>query len=199
MFDTVVLNSVVQYFPGIDYLVEVLRGAVEVAAAGGSVFIGDVRSLPLLDAFSASVELAQAEGSMAVAELRERIGRLRRREQELVIDPAFFLALQRELPRIREVRIAPKYGRRHNELTRFRYDVTLRLDGIGPETPLGETSGWQGQTTPAVERTGSRSGEWPQASGVSEFALVCRGTRTDADGRGNWVGGGVPSPGREGV
>ncbi|MCP4663700.1 MAG: methyltransferase, partial [bacterium] len=42
VFDTVVLNSVVQYFPGIDYLVEVLRGAVEVAAAGGSVFIGDV-------------------------------------------------------------------------------------------------------------------------------------------------------------
>ena len=46
--DTVVLNSVVQYFPGIDYLARVLEGAVRAVRPGGAVFVGDVRSLPLL-------------------------------------------------------------------------------------------------------------------------------------------------------
>ncbi|MCP4659862.1 MAG: amino acid adenylation domain-containing protein, partial [bacterium] len=58
-FDTVILNSVVQYFPSIDYLLKVLRGAVEATAPGGSIFVGDVRSLPLLEACCASVELYQ--------------------------------------------------------------------------------------------------------------------------------------------
>jgi 2-polyprenyl-3-methyl-5-hydroxy-6-metoxy-1,4-benzoquinol methylase len=49
-FDAVILNSVVQYFPNIDYLVQVLEGAVKATAPGGFIFIGDVRSLPLLAA-----------------------------------------------------------------------------------------------------------------------------------------------------
>ena len=49
-FDTIVLNSVVQYFPDIEYLTQVLEGAVHVGAPGGAIFIGDVRSLPLLEA-----------------------------------------------------------------------------------------------------------------------------------------------------
>ena len=59
-FDTVVLNSVVQYFPDADYLARVLAGAVEAVADGGAVYVGDVRSLPLLEAFHASIELFQA-------------------------------------------------------------------------------------------------------------------------------------------
>ncbi|MCP4663970.1 MAG: methyltransferase, partial [bacterium] len=128
-FDTVILNSVVQYFPSVDYLLKVLRGAVEATAPGGSIFVGDVRSLPLLEAYCASVELYQAEGSLAVAELRERVRSRRAREEELVIDPALFTALKRELPRISQLRILPKAGRFHNELTRFRYDIVLELDG----------------------------------------------------------------------
>ncbi|MCP4664646.1 MAG: amino acid adenylation domain-containing protein, partial [bacterium] len=38
---------------------------------------------------------------------------------------------------------------------------------------LDSRAGWQGQTTPAVARTTSRSVEGPQASGVRKFALVC--------------------------
>lgn len=44
-FDVVILNSVVQYFPSIDYLVRVLEGAVKVVKPGGFIFIGDVRNL----------------------------------------------------------------------------------------------------------------------------------------------------------
>ena len=49
--DTVVLNSVVQYFPSVSYLLEVLEGVIGKVKAGGAVFVGDVRSLELLEAF----------------------------------------------------------------------------------------------------------------------------------------------------
>ncbi|MFW6206477.1 MAG: non-ribosomal peptide synthetase, partial [Gemmatimonadota bacterium] len=55
-FDAVILNSVVQYFPGEGYLRRVLDGLVERVADGGRIFLGDLRSLGLLDAFHASVE-----------------------------------------------------------------------------------------------------------------------------------------------
>ncbi|MCP4659139.1 MAG: amino acid adenylation domain-containing protein, partial [bacterium] len=133
-FDTVILNSVVQYFPSSEFLLTVLRGAVAAAAPGGTIFVGDVRSLPLLEMFCASVELARAEGQVTLPKLRERIRRRLLREEELVIAPAFFVALVNELPRVTEVRIRPKDGRFQNEMTRFRYDLVLHLDRE-PSTP----------------------------------------------------------------
>ena len=56
-FDTVVLNSVVQYFPGARYAVEVLRNAVRLLAPGGRIFIGDVRDLRHHRALRTAVEL----------------------------------------------------------------------------------------------------------------------------------------------
>ncbi|HEY0514543.1 MAG TPA: amino acid adenylation domain-containing protein [Thermoanaerobaculia bacterium] len=126
-FDLVVLNSVVQYFPGVDYLVRVLEGAVATVAPGGSVFVGDVRSLPLLEAFHASVELHRASGSLPAAELARRVGRHVADEEELVVDPNLFLALARRLPAVRRVQVLLKRGGHANELTRFRYDVVLHV------------------------------------------------------------------------
>jgi len=124
-WDAVIINSVVQYFPAVDYLMRVLRGAVDAVAPGGSVFIGDVRSLPLLDTFHASVELHKAEDRLSLVQLRQRIEKRVDQEEELVIDPRFFTALKTHLPRIRSVRIEPKRGHYRNELTQFRYQVTI--------------------------------------------------------------------------
>ncbi|MDT5175686.1 MAG: hypothetical protein QOG37_2937, partial [Mycobacterium sp.] len=41
-FDTIVLNSVVQYFPNAAYLTEVIDNALDLLAPGGSLFVGDV-------------------------------------------------------------------------------------------------------------------------------------------------------------
>ncbi|HEX4036924.1 MAG TPA: class I SAM-dependent methyltransferase [Acidobacteriaceae bacterium] len=130
-FDTVVLNSVAQYFPGRAYLLRVLENAARVVSPGGHIFIGDVRSLPLLSGFAASVELFQAEGSMSLADLRDRIHNRVRRTPELVLSPAFFLALPRHIPKISRVEIRLRGGRADNEMTRFRYNVILH---VGPET-----------------------------------------------------------------
>jgi natural product biosynthesis luciferase-like monooxygenase protein len=125
-FDTVVINSVIQYFPDVDYLLKVIEQAFAVLAPGGSLFIGDVRSLPLLDAFHTAIELHQAADDTSAEDLTGRIERRRLQERELVVDPAFFYALDGVLPGLGEVRIDLKRGAVSNELTRFRYDVVLR-------------------------------------------------------------------------
>ena len=126
-FDTVVLNSVAQYFPDLEYLINVLTGAVESVRPGGAVFLGDVRSLPLLEAFHTSVQLYQAPDSLSRAQLWQRVQKNMRQEGELIVDPEFFTALRRRIPQISRVEIQLKRGRARNELTRFRYDVVLHV------------------------------------------------------------------------
>ncbi|MEG4487150.1 amino acid adenylation domain-containing protein [Microcoleus sp. D2_18a_B4] len=126
-FDAVILNSVVQYFPNIDYLVQVLEGAVKATAPGGFIFIGDVRSLPLLAAFHASVQLYQAEPSLAGEQLQQRVQMQIFQETELVIDPEFFSALKHRFPQMGGVEIQLIRGSYHNELTDFRYNAILHI------------------------------------------------------------------------
>jgi amino acid adenylation domain-containing protein len=86
-FDLVIINSVIQYFPGIEYLTEVLRRAIRLTAATGSLLIGDVRSLPLLRALHASIELHHAPDTLATDVLQARIHKRVAEESELVVDP----------------------------------------------------------------------------------------------------------------
>jgi len=127
-FDTVIINSVVQYFPSLEYLTKVLDGAIKATKPGGAIFVGDVRSLPLLEAWSASVELFHAPSTLRLAQLREEIGRRVNQERELLISPAFFLALRRRYPQISRVEIRPKWGKADNEMNSYRYNVTLFVD-----------------------------------------------------------------------
>jgi SAM-dependent methyltransferase len=124
-FDVVVINSVTHYFPNAAYLAKVLDGAARLLRPRGKIFIGDVRSLPLLEAYATSVELFQAATEMELAELRERAARRVKQEEQLVISPAFFLALAQRDPKLSGGEIRLKRGRSDNEMTRFRYDVVL--------------------------------------------------------------------------
>ena len=150
-FDLVVLNSVVQYFPNLDYLLRVLAGAVGAAAPGGRIFLGDLRSLPLLEVFHASVQLQQADEATPLGELCERIAAAVRQEQELLIDPALFASLSAALPGIARVEIQLKRGRARNELTRFRYDAILHRDGgeAAPREPAQWLEWGDPDATPA--------------------------------------------------
>jgi SAM-dependent methyltransferase len=132
-FDTVILNSIVQLFPSLEYLTKVLEGSMKATRPGGAIFVGDVRSLPLLEAFATSVELFQAPSELPLSDLRGRTRRRLNQERELVISPAYFLALQRRYPEIARVEIRPKWGKSDNEMTRFRYNVTLFLDSHPPK------------------------------------------------------------------
>jgi len=136
-FDLVVLNSVVQYFPGMDYLVRVLEGAMRALRPGGRLFVGDVRSLPLLPWLHAGIELGRLGEKATAGELRQRVERCVEHEQELVIEPQFFLDWAATGP-VRPLWMQLKRGWRRNELTRFRYDVALQV-GAGRESEVA----WQ--------------------------------------------------------
>jgi amino acid adenylation domain-containing protein len=165
-FDTVILNSVVQHFPDVDYLVQVLEGAVRVTKAGGWIFLGDLRSLPHLAAFHTSVELHRATASLPVTELGRRVNRRARREKELTVDPALFGALRRHLPRMSRVAVQLRRGRRPNELNRFHYDVMVSV-GAARATPVDPA--WLDWPTaqPSVEAVRDHLlGEVPECLGV---------------------------------
>jgi ubiquinone/menaquinone biosynthesis C-methylase UbiE len=137
--DFVILNSVVQYFPDVDYLLAVLGEVSRVTLYGGHIFVGDVRSLALLEAFHASVQLHKASGHETIEELRDRIRLGMRNERELILHPEFFEKLRRHIGRVGRVEILPKTGAYDNEISRFRYDVVMN---IGEKMQVTDAAQW---------------------------------------------------------
>ena len=149
-FDTVVLNSVIQYFPDVTYLLAVLRQAVALVPTGGRVFIGDIRHFGLSQLFHGSVQLAQAPADLGIEQLRGRIARAVAQDKELTLDPDFFMALQRQVECIGAVDILLRRGQSDNELTRYRYDAVLHI-GAMATTPVKECLEWQAGTHSLTE------------------------------------------------
>ncbi len=133
-FDTVVINSVAQYFPSADYLAGVLETASELIADGGQIIVGDVRSLEQLTAFHTAIELNQAPADLEASALSSRIEKRLQRESELLLSEDFFHALVRDLPRLQGVSLTLKQGKHANEMTDYRYDVVLHVGDQAMET-----------------------------------------------------------------
>ncbi|RDI68116.1 non-ribosomal peptide synthetase [Nocardia pseudobrasiliensis] len=125
-FDTVVLNSVVQYFPGPAYLRDVLEKVRGLLTPGGAIFVGDVRNLALVEEFATAVQIARNGGEDPVA-VGDRVRRDIAAEQELLLAPEYFTGLGFDA-----VEIQLQRGRAVNELTRYRYDVVLRRSPSDP-------------------------------------------------------------------
>lgn len=138
-FDTIILNSVSQYFPDGEYLRRVARGAIKALAQGGTFFLGDVQSNELLEAHHAFDQLERSPDDMSAQELKNLVHRRVQTEDELVVDPSFFYELARELPEIGWVEIQLRRGHIQNETTRFHYDVWLH---VGPK-PATITPEWR--------------------------------------------------------
>jgi SAM-dependent methyltransferase/acyl carrier protein len=140
-FDAVVINSLAQYFPETDYLARVLADAVRVVRPGGTVYIGDVRSLPLLAALHLSVQLRRMPPGTPVRRLSQLLVQQVEREEDLLVDPMWFRAIAAELPGVAGADLVPRLGRHHNELNAFRYDVQIRVGEPG-HAPQVETVEW---------------------------------------------------------
>ncbi|WP_319458352.1 amino acid adenylation domain-containing protein, partial [Mycobacterium sp. RTGN4] len=124
-FDTIIVNSVVQYFPSADYLGEVIDTAMELLAPGGALFLGDVRNHGLQGAFQTGVALAHVGPGAEADEVRQRVQHAMLGEPELLLAPEFFTTWAAEHASVAGVDVAVKRGHADNELSRYRYDVTL--------------------------------------------------------------------------
>jgi ubiquinone/menaquinone biosynthesis C-methylase UbiE len=163
-FDTVVLNSVVQYFPDVDYLLAVLQQAVRLVGPDGRIFIGDVRHFGLLRMFHSAVQLSRAADPVTVEQLRRYIMRALTQETELAIDPEFFHALVGRLPGIISADVQLKGGTASNELTRYRYDVVLHVGGQRPDRIACDRVTWgRGISSMTELEAALRERRWPAA------------------------------------
>ncbi|MET4429280.1 amino acid adenylation domain-containing protein [Mycolicibacterium sp. 624] len=124
-FDVVVLNSVIQYFPSAGYLLDVLAAAMRLLGPGGALYVGDVRNLSLLRAFTTAVVNADTGAEETARQVCERVRREVLAEQELLLAPEFFAALPQHLPDIAAVDVQLKAMDAVNELSGYRYEVVL--------------------------------------------------------------------------
>lgn len=139
-FDTIVINSVVQLFPGVDYLYEVIKQAESLLTVGGKFFLGDIRNRDLLHAFHSSVELYKTQSDTPLNTLLHRVAAKISHEEELCLSPQFFTAICNSLPRLSQAELQLKRGNYKNELTCFRYDVVLHADA--EESKIPEQVDW---------------------------------------------------------
>ncbi|NBS35545.1 MAG: methyltransferase domain-containing protein, partial [Methylocystaceae bacterium] len=131
--DTIIINSVAQYFPSVDYFISVVESCLEHLQSGGRLFLGDLRMLPLLDLQSASIEFFKADADCNLDVLRERARRRVRSEEELLFDPAIFEYLRRKHPEIADIELTLKRSVYANEMSLFRFDVVVHVNRTSPE------------------------------------------------------------------
>jgi amino acid adenylation domain-containing protein len=128
-FDTVVVNSVVQYFPNRGYFERMLEGVLPRVEAGGKIFLGDLRNLDLWEAHAGAVERSRLTKAVAVKAIASRVQRRMQQEKELLLSPSYFAELPKRYPQIERVDVMVKRGASRNEMLRYRYDVVLHTRG----------------------------------------------------------------------
>ncbi|WP_460454875.1 non-ribosomal peptide synthetase, partial [Arenimonas aestuarii] len=129
-FDLVIINSVAQYFPSAQYLKEVLGLAMAALAPGGSLFLGDLRHLGLLEAFHTATQDARSQDRLAVAQLSANAKFAAAADKELLVDPAFLREFAASLGMAGGLRLLPKQGGHENELTAYRFDAILHYGSL---------------------------------------------------------------------
>ncbi|MFI6377571.1 amino acid adenylation domain-containing protein, partial [Streptomyces sp. NPDC050546] len=159
-FDTVLINSVVQYFPDADYLADVLAKALRVVRPGGAVIVGDVRNLALLETFHASLQRSEPDGPAHGEPFTQAVADRVAQDAELVIDPGFFTALVGDRAELTGVSLLSKLGRHRNELVKYRYDAVLHVGGE-PAHAAAETVEWP--AAPVSEFVARLTAEQPES------------------------------------
>ncbi|MDQ5920713.1 MAG: hypothetical protein QG673_769 [Pseudomonadota bacterium] len=122
-YDTVILNSIIQCFPSLHHLEELLIKIIENIDIAGKIFIGDVRDFRLLECFAYSV-LNFKNNFVDISDIEY----FKIKEKELLVSPEYFLYLKNNNDYIAYVELMPKFGKAVNEMNSYRYDVVLHID-----------------------------------------------------------------------
>ncbi|WP_455458658.1 condensation domain-containing protein [Streptococcus salivarius] len=131
-YDIVLINSVVQYFPTIDYLTTLIKN-IYLTNKVSSIFIGDIRDYDRLESFILSKivynnkSYENIENIEQLKELKNRIKKDSKNLTELTISPKYFYSLLNQYKFIEEIRLFPRISEDKNELTEYRYDVRINF------------------------------------------------------------------------
>lgn len=120
-YDTIIINSVCQYFPSIHYFEEVLEKAIAKLSENGSIFLGDIRNYDLHH--NLIIDKLKHEGK---AHTPQSVERAALKENELLISPEYFTNLKKKYKQI-TIDVFKRGDNYVNELSQYRYDVVLSL------------------------------------------------------------------------
>ncbi|HYC29201.1 MAG TPA: condensation domain-containing protein, partial [Chitinophagaceae bacterium] len=124
--DTIILNSVIQYFPGQQYLGEVISLALRLLnPKGGRIILGDVRDYRLLKLFKTRLLMNKLQERLSIKELLWAVDQEVMREEELCLSPEYFLSLREQHSAISHIDIRWKSADYINELSLYRYTVAI--------------------------------------------------------------------------
>ena len=142
-FDTVIINSVAQYFPNADYLATVLQNAADCVKPGGRIFLGDIQSHALLPVHHAEAFQKRAMPEMTAGQLKAKLEARLASESELSVDPAWFTLLREQVPAISHIEILLRRGKVVNETNVYHYDVILHVGAPPTTLPLPAETRWR--------------------------------------------------------
>ena len=141
--DTVILNSIIQYFPGEDYMTDVIGKSISFIKDKGRIIVGDVRDNRLLELFKGRLQIKKLQESVDIKEFKWSMGQEMLKEEELCLSPDYFYNLQSRFPRITHIEIKWKHGAYINELTLYRFTVIIYV-GMEAEVYQPEWQNWKG-------------------------------------------------------
>ncbi|MEM6404774.1 MAG: methyltransferase, partial [Cyanobacteria bacterium P01_D01_bin.116] len=124
-FDTIIVNSVCQYFPNIQYFERTLEKAIEKLSTRGSIFIGDIRDYDLHRKL-----IKEKFDYHGESYTEQDINRLALKENELLIGINYFINLKNVYKNIK-VDVLKRNGNFINELSKYRFDVLISSNGNG--------------------------------------------------------------------
>ncbi|MGD8108880.1 amino acid adenylation domain-containing protein [Vibrio sp. TRT 17S01] len=125
-FNTIILNSVAQYFPNFQYLSSIIQKAINTAKKGGKIIIGDSRNYEWSLQFY--ISLVQVEDLKSLEEKQERLRKLIDEERELLYSPEALSKVINKSDRVSHIEFLLKTSTFENEMTNFRYDTVVHLD-----------------------------------------------------------------------
>ncbi len=174
-FDTIIVNSVAQYFPDSGYFMKVVEQALAHLSPGGSLLLGDLRHLGLLRHFQASRLLhtiSDETNPQSRQKLRQRLQLLIAGEKELLVDPVFFRRLARLRGDIGKIEIRLKENGDACELTTYRYDVVLTKGAIATSTAATQINASMMTATTLLTQLSNSQGQCVMLSGISNLRTV---------------------------
>ncbi len=111
--DIVIINSVMQYFPGYNYAIECIRKCIKLLNDKGVIFCGDILDYNSKGIFESKLSMN---------------GKAYANKRDLWYPKVFFKELPAYIREIKSVLVTEKEGTIRNELNEFRFDVLIEID-----------------------------------------------------------------------
>ena len=119
-FDLIIMNSVAQYFPGINYMREVILNGIDIMKPHGVIYLGDIMDLDKRDILHKS--LIDYKNMNPTHNTKIDLS------NELFFGKDYFNDLNKTINEITHISFSDKIGTIKNELFNYRYDVLITVD-----------------------------------------------------------------------